>query len=184
MNFAGDLSEQHKIEMAKHGNFSQENITEHYNELSENYEQIYLRAGWHDPAKCAALAQLCVGDEFAPSAVVMDMGCGTGLVGQYLKERGFKNIVGVDASRGMLDKALEKNAYTELEELFLGRPDTFPEQFHGKFDIITASGILAEGHLDSKVFDEMLMALKQGGFAVFATRTMYLTKYNYIERMT
>jgi len=33
------------------------------------------------------------------------MGCGTGLVGQYLKERGFKTIVGVDASKGMLDKA-------------------------------------------------------------------------------
>lgn len=29
----------------------------------------------------------------------------------------------------------------------------------------------------------MLLALKQGGFAIFATRTMYLTKYNYIEKM-
>ena len=30
----------------------------------------------------------------------------------------------------------------------------------------------------------MLLALKQGGVTVFATRTMYLTKYNYIEKMT
>lgn len=30
----------------------------------------------------------------------------------------------------------------------------------------------------------MLMALKVGGFAVFATRTMYLTQYNFIEKMT
>lgn len=63
MNFSGDLSDEHKIEMAKHGNFSQENIAEHYNELSSNYEQIYLRAGWHDPLKCAELAKVCVGDE-------------------------------------------------------------------------------------------------------------------------
>lgn len=48
------------------------------------------------------------------------MGCGTGLVGYYLNEKGFKNIVGVDASAGMLLKAKEKNVYTELEELFLG----------------------------------------------------------------
>lgn len=114
----------------------------------------------------------------------MDMGCGTGLVGQYLKERGFKAIVGIDASAGMIQKAQDKQVYSELHELFLGRPDTFPEAFHGRFDVVTASGILAEGHLDNRVFDEMLLALKQGGYAIFATRTMYLTKYSYIEKMT
>ena len=75
----------------------------------------------------------------------------------------------------MLEKAREKDAYGELSELYLGRPETFPEQYHGKFDAITASGILAEGHCDNRVFDEMLLALKVGGFAIFATRTMYLT---------
>ena len=111
----------------------------------------------------------------AEASTVLDMGCGTGLVGQYLLERGFKNVVGVDASAGMLERAREKNSYTELHELFLGSPDTFPENLHNRFDVITASGILAEGHLDNKVFDEMLLALKTGGYAVFATRTMYLT---------
>ena len=182
MNFSGELTEAHKIEMAKHGNFSQDNISEHYDELSSHYEEIYLRAGWHDPLKCAELAKHCVGENAATSSV-LDMGCGTGLVGQYLKERGFTTIVGVDASKGMLDKAKTKNAYTDLEELFLGRPETFPEHFHGKFEVITASGILAEGHCDNYVFDEMLTALKEGGFAVFATRTMYLTKYNYVEKI-
>lgn len=168
--------------MKKHGNFSQDKIAEHYDDLSSHYEEIYLRAGWHDPLKCAELTKECIGDS-AEAAFVLDMGCGTGLVGQYLQERGFKNVVGVDASAGMIEKARAKGAYSELHELFLGRPDTFPEQFHGKFDAITASGILAEGHLDNKVFDEMLMALKTGGYAIFATRTMYLTKYNYIEKI-
>ena len=63
MNFDGELTEAHKIEMSKHGNFSQENISEHYDELSANYEQIYLRAGWYDPLKCAELAKICVGDD-------------------------------------------------------------------------------------------------------------------------
>lgn len=111
------------------------------------------------------------------------MGCGTGLVGQYLLERGFKTVVGVDASAGMLERAKEKNSYTELHELFLGKPETFPENLQNRFDVITASGILAEGHLDNKVFDEMLLALKTGGYAVFATRTMYLTQYNYVEKI-
>jgi predicted TPR repeat methyltransferase len=103
------------------------------------------------------------------------MGCGTGLVGQYLKERRFVNVVGVDASSGMLEKAKDKNSYSELKELFLGLPETFPDEFRNRFDAVTAAGILAEGHLDNKVFDEMLLALKTGGYAIFATRTMYLT---------
>lgn len=182
LNFNGDLTEEHKSEMVKHGNFSQGNIAEHYNDLSSHYEQIYLRAGWHDPLKCAELAKEVAGEN-AETTVVLDMGCGTGLVGQYLKERGFKNIVGVDASEGMLEKAKTKESYSELQELFLGRPDTFPENLRGRFDIITASGILAEGHCDNNLFEEMLLALKTGGHAIFATRTMYLTKYNYVEKI-
>ena len=48
---------------------------------------------------------------------------------------------------------------------------------------MTASGILADNHLDCSVFEEMLLALKEGGIAVFATRTEYLTKYGYGEYM-
>ena len=61
------------------------------------------------------------------NAEVFDMGCGTGLVGQYLTEFGFKNIDGVDASAGMLERAKEKSCYRLLEELFLGVPETFPK---------------------------------------------------------
>ena len=66
-----------------------------------------------------------------------------------------------------------------MDELFLGKPDTFPEKYRGKFDIVTASGILAEGHLGTSVFDEMLLALKKDGLAIFTTRIEYLTKYDY-----
>ena len=54
--------------------------------------------------------------------------------------------------------------------MFLGKPESFPSKFHGKYDVVTGSGILAEGHLDNSVFDEMLLAVKTGGYAVFSTR--------------
>ena len=167
------VTEEMKENMLKHGGFSQDHIAEHYDELSAHYEQIYLTAGYHDPLRCAELCQEIFGDA-AAEAQIFDMGCGTGLVGQYLKERGFKHVVGVDASAGMLEKAKEKESYESLQELFLGKPDTFPQEFRGRFDAITAAGILAEGHLDNNVFDEMLLALKDNGYAIFATRTMYL----------
>ena len=101
--------------MLKHGAFTQDHIAEHYDELCGQYEQIYLSVGYHDPLKCAELTKELFSDNSA-EVQVFDMGCGTGLVGQYLKERGFKTVVGVDASKGMLDKAKEKDAYSELTE--------------------------------------------------------------------
>jgi len=41
----------------------------------------------------------------------LDMGCGTGLVGAALKVRGVSEIVGIDASAGMIDQAKQKNCY-------------------------------------------------------------------------
>lgn len=55
MNFSGELTDAHKEEMLKHASFSQDTIKELYDDLSSNYEQIYLRAGYHDPLKCAEL---------------------------------------------------------------------------------------------------------------------------------
>mgnify|MGYP000903875118 CR=1 FL=1 len=49
------LSEEHIKEIEKHAGFKQEKITEHYDELSANYEQIYLKVGWPDPKQCAEL---------------------------------------------------------------------------------------------------------------------------------
>ena len=83
----------------------------------------------------------------------------------------------------MLDVASEKKAYSDLKELFLGQLDTFPTEYRGRFDAITAAGILAEGHLGPVVFEEFLLALKKNGYAIFTTRTMYLEKYAYGARM-
>jgi len=177
------LTDEHKKEMEKHGNFNQDNIKEHYDELCTNYEEIYLRAGFHDPKKCAELTEefFALSGKTREEAEVLDMGCGTGLVGKYLNEYGFKKVTGLDASRGMLDECekTKPGVHCELIELFLGQPDKYPERLHNKYDIVTASGILADNHLDTSVFEEMLMTLKQNGLAIFATRTEYLTKYAY-----
>ena len=92
---------------------------------------------------------------------------------------GFSQIHGVDASQGMLNGAAEKNAYRQLDKLFLGSPSTFPKDLHNRFDFISASGILADNHLDNSVFEEMLLALKVGGIATFTSRVEYLETYGY-----
>ena len=175
------LTEELKEEMKKHVGFSQDHIQDHYDEIAKKYDAIYLNSGYHDPLHCAQLVQ-----EFVPnseSVEIFDMGCGTGLVGFHLKELGYTKVAGCDASQGMLDVAGEKKAYHDLKAFFLGSPDTYPKEYHGRFDAITAAGILAEGHLGPIVFEEFLLSLKPHGFAIFTTRTMYLEQYGYGKRM-
>jgi len=42
---------------------------------------------------------------------VLDLGCGTGLVGQALWDRGFRKIWGVDISPEMIELASFKDVY-------------------------------------------------------------------------
>lgn len=126
--------------------FSQHDIAEHYDEAAVHYDNMYLSMGYYDHIKCAELAEKYTPEEARDQCAVFDMGCGTGLVGEVLQPKGFNNIVGCDASPGILKHALAKldgKAYVEAIELFLGMPDTFPEALKGRFDIVTATGILA-----------------------------------------
>jgi len=53
---------------------------------------------------------------------ILDAGCGTGLVGVALAERGARSIDGVDLSPGMIAKAKETGVYRRLAPADLSRP--------------------------------------------------------------
>ena len=116
--------------------------------------------GHKDPVHAAEIAKENLGAK-AAEACIMDMGCGSGLCGSELKKLGVgREIIGIDASQGMLDQTAKKGVYAELQKIFLGKPEEFPEEHRNRYDAITCTGMLAEGHLTITVFDEMLLALK------------------------
>ena len=51
---------------------------------------------------------------YGQDARILDLGCGTGIVGEELKSRGYKNIDGVDICNDVMIKAKEKSIYTNL----------------------------------------------------------------------
>lgn len=114
LDFSGDLTKEHIREMELFNKFEEKDLENHYDRVSINYEEIYLRAGYPDPKKCQeAVSRLCEENKIKKSdAQVIDFGCGTGLVGQYLSDDGFYNIVGLDASNGMLNEAENKKVYS------------------------------------------------------------------------
>ena len=152
------ISEELRKDIEDFNDFRQETIEKTYDQVANKYDDIMLGMGHPDPRFCAEFAK----ELHKSDARILDFGCGTGLVGEELVKAGFdqKNILGIDASQGMLDVTAKKNCYSELIHMFLGQPATFREDLFNKFDVVTAAGILAEGHLMSEVFDEMLHALK------------------------
>lgn len=161
--------------------YRKEQVREHFDYVADNYEGMYLRMGYPDPkfvanfvAKIAKKENMSVAD-----AKVIDFACGSGLIGKYLGETGFKNIVGLDVSPNMLEVASNKCAYSELHEHELGEPEEFPIQFKNKFDFVTCAGLINNNHMDYLLFEEMLLSIKKGGYAVFAARFSYMGLYWY-----
>ena len=77
----------------------------HYDSIASNYDAIYKRLGYPDPKKVAQMAEIHVMARGLDKTTVrvLDLGCGTGLVGKELATRGFKNIVGLDISSAMME---------------------------------------------------------------------------------
>lgn len=74
---------------------------------------------------------------------VLDIGCGTGLVGEALARRGASRLVGIDPSREMLSQCHRKGLYTSLHEV---RVDGLARLGALPFPAAIAVGVFTKGH--------------------------------------
>jgi predicted TPR repeat methyltransferase len=105
---------------------------------------------------------------------VLDIGCGTGACGEYLRHYA-KRLIGVDLSAPMLAQAQKKNFYTQLECAdALG----FMQQSRQQFDLLVASGVLILFGDLLPIFQAAEKLLKPDGVFVF---TLYRSESEPIE---
>jgi SAM-dependent methyltransferase len=95
-----------------------------------------------------------------PDASVLDAGCGTGLAGAELAERGFTAIDGMDLSPDMLAVAREKAVYRDLREEDLTRRLSYDD---GAYDAVGCVGTFTHAHVGPQGFDELLRVTRAGG---------------------
>ena len=113
-----------------------------------------------------ALAKL-VRPEIEANACVIDLGCGTGLVGVALAATGAR-ITGVDLSPRMLERAQSRGGYDDLRATDLLEALA---QARGRWDLIVAADVLPYMGDLKPVWDRAALALKSGGlFAVSIER--------------
>jgi len=96
---------------------------------------------------------------------VLDVGCGTGLVGLALARRGVTGITGIDISREMLHKAAEKATddgaavYAEVAEADL---TVGIDADDGTFAGAVSAGTFTHGHVGPDALDEVLRVCRPG----------------------
>ena len=153
-----------------------------YDMAADKYDSIYDNVGWEDPRMCA---EIVFNNGIDSTKQIMDMGCGTGLVGEHLKQlSGLEDLrlYGCDASEGMLKEAKNRQIYKDLEQIYLGNFEEFKtnhKDLLDRFDYITASGVMADFHAPSDILLEMDACLKSGGILTLTTRQVYLEELGY-----
>ncbi len=75
--------------------------------------------------------------EFPKNAAILDIGCGSGLMLQFLKQEGFNNLYGIDISEQQVKRARDKGLNADVCNIF-----DFIKVNKNKFDIIFALDVV------------------------------------------
>lgn len=99
---------------------------------------------------------------------VLDLGCGTGLLGAYLgRIKGA--FVGVDVSLKMIEQAVRYDVYTDLRQADL--LEELQRTLSGSFDYITANDVFIYVGDLSEIIPASFAALGRGGAMIFSCET-------------
>ncbi|WP_099867878.1 class I SAM-dependent DNA methyltransferase [Pararhizobium haloflavum] len=125
--------------------------------------------GYSIPEKLADLIFSHAPDQFATA---IDLGCGTGLLGERIRHR-VSFLKGYDLSRGMLVKAQEKKIYDVLAQADLkhsaqqgGVP--LPQDSQQRADLVTAADVLMYFGDLTPVFQTAASVMVPGGLFAFS----------------
>ena len=94
---------------------------------------------------------------------IIDVGCGTGLVGLELKNLGFSNFDGIDISQEMINIAQGRG----YNSLFLGNLNKSLPIGSNSYDAALCVGVFTHGHVGPERFSELVRIVKPEGIICF-----------------
>ena len=136
---------------------SSKDIQNLYRDWSNTYDQhLQDGLGYLAPAVLAAMLAPYIADQ---KSKILDVGCGTGLVGIQLEELGYVNVDGLDFSQDMLEAARKKRVYQNLIAADL---NAFLKLSDESYDAMICCGTFTIGHVGPDALNELLRILKSG----------------------
>jgi len=135
-----------------------------YDLRAEEYDQDVASYGYKIPGVLAGFLCRYIKTE---GGSILDAGAGTGIMGEIMALLGYKEIVAMDLSRGMLKIAKAKGVYRELHRMVMGEHLDFPDN---RFAVTVAVGVISIGHAPPESFDELIRCTRSGGYVMFSVR--------------
>jgi len=170
------MEQQNKVQWI-YSSRDNEELTERYDQWAKDYDtDLENDFAWRGPEITSGFFAKYVPKE----AKVLDAGAGTGLVGITLAQKGYRDIVAIDLSKGMLEEAGRKNVYRELRQMVMGEALDFSTD---SFDAVISVGVLTLGHAPASSFDELIRITRPDGYIVFSLRPDVYEEGGFKEKM-
>ncbi|MEM9043869.1 MAG: methyltransferase [Pseudomonadota bacterium] len=141
-------------------------VTTLFDQNAASFDEILVARLSYEVPKLIAKELAAAGH--GPYGGVLDLGCGTGLVGVALAGQ-FQQLVGVDLSEEMLAETDERELY---DQLFIGDVVQFLEEEEEKFDLVVAADVFPYLGALEAFFAGLKPCLAQGGVVAFSTETL------------
>jgi predicted TPR repeat methyltransferase len=109
---------------------------------------------------------------------ILDVGAGTGLVGECLKSTS-KEIDALDISPEMLEIARLKNCYSKIIEVDVTKRLLISDNHYGA---IVSAGTFTHGHVGPSAFDELVRIAQPGGLFIFTIHNKLYKKAGFDKK--
>lgn len=132
------------------------------------------------------VAELLIQHRASISGAVLDVGCGTGIVGLALRDGGFSQVDGIDISPQMLEQSRGKicgdgtKVYRNLIRADLTQPLDIPDN---QYAALISSGTFTHGHLGPDSLDELWRVAAPGAVCVIGINASHYESLGFDEKL-
>ena len=155
-----------------------------YGQWAPSYDEEFAKAVGYMTYR--RVAEIFGRDQVPIDGAVLDVGCGTGLVGECLREVGIDLVDGIDISEPMLAEAGKKktkhgeSVYRNLIAADLTKHLAIPDdQYAG----LVSAGTFTHGHLGPEPFDELWRIMASGARCAIGVRTTHFEAAGFGDKL-
>lgn len=145
----------------------------HYDATERLYDMQYAEEQWK---KYEAALQMLGGDD---DEAILDVGCGTGLLFSKIAGRN-TSIIGVDFSRKMLKRAVEKHGHLKNAHFICGDADSLPLR-ENLFDKVFSFTLLQNIPTPKTTLKEVVRVAKENSMLVITGQKNSFSKDEFLR---